>query len=119
MLASSTIGSALQEVTLQDLINVLDLGMDPQTAVNQPNFQGPFLSIDLTGKPQRPLAKEVLDRGFQNTVLNRLRKRGQEIYEGRDGALQSGYWIGIQIDPKTRRLSGGASQKLNSFVEGY
>ncbi|HEY2861163.1 MAG TPA: hypothetical protein VGJ21_22330, partial [Terracidiphilus sp.] len=110
---------ALQEVTLQNLISVLDLGMDPQSAVNQPNFQGPFLGIDLTGTPQRQLAKEVLDRGFQDRVVDGLKKRGQEIYEGPDGASQSGYWIGIQIDPKTRGLSGGATRKLNSLVEGY
>jgi hypothetical protein len=29
-----------------------------------------------------------------------------------------GYWIGIQIDPKTGELSGAASSKLNSLVEG-
>ena len=52
VLASSTIGSALHEVTLQNLINVLDLGMDPQRAVNQPDFQGPFWGIEFgrTGK---------------------------------------------------------------------
>lgn len=43
VLASSAIGFALQEVTLQNLINMLDLGMDPQSAANQPNFQGPFI----------------------------------------------------------------------------
>jgi hypothetical protein len=52
-------------------------------------------------------------------VVEGLKKRGQEVYEGLDGASQSGYWIGIQIDQKTRRLLGGATHKLNSFVEGY
>jgi gamma-glutamyltranspeptidase/glutathione hydrolase len=118
VLASSTIGSALHEVTLQNLINVLDLGMDPQHAANQADFQGPFLAMTLTGT-QRQLTKEVLDPGFREKVVDGLKKLGQEIYEGRDGASQSGYWVGIQIDPKTRTLSGGASRRLNSFVEGY
>ena len=118
VLASSAIGSGLHEVTLQNLINVLDLGMDPQHAANQADFQGPFLAMTLIGT-QRQLAKEVLDPGFQEKVVEGLKKRGQEIYEGRDGASQSGYWVGIQIDPKTRTLSGGASRRLNSFVEGY
>jgi hypothetical protein len=52
-------------------------------------------------------------------VVDGLKKRGQEIYEDSDGASQSGYWTGIRINPKTRELSGGASQRLNSFVEGY
>ena len=119
VLASSTIGSALHEVTLQNLINVLDLGMDPQHAANRADFQGPFLGMGLSGPSQRQLTKEVLDPGFREKVVDGLKKRGQEIYEGRDGAYQSGYWVGIQIDPKTRTLSGGASRRLNSFVEGY
>ena len=119
VLASSTIGSGLHEVTLQNLINVLDLGMDPQRAVNQPNFQGPFLGIQLAGPPQRQLTREVLDRGFPDRVIAGLKKRGQDIYEGLNGATQSGYWIGIRIDPRTHELSGGATRRLNSFVEGY
>ena len=119
MLASSTIGSGLHEVTLQNLINVLDLGMDPQRAVNQPNFQGPFLGIQMAGPPQRQPTKEVLDRGFADRVIAGLKKRGQDIYEGLNGATQSGYWIGIRIDPRTYELSGGATRRLNSFVEGY
>jgi gamma-glutamyltranspeptidase/glutathione hydrolase len=119
VLASSAIGSALQEVTLQNLINVLDLGMDPQSAVNRPDFQGPFLGMNLAGPVQRQLNLEVLDRGFTNGVVDGLKKLGQEIYEGREGATQAGYWIGIKIDPGTRALSGGVTRRLNSFVEGY
>jgi len=119
VLASSTIGSALHQVTLQNLIDVLDLGMKPQSAVNQPNFQGPFLGIDLAGPPRSQLAEEVLDRGFADKVVNGVKKRGQLIHEGLNGNSQTGYWVGIRIDPKTRELSGGASRRLNSFVEGY
>jgi gamma-glutamyltranspeptidase/glutathione hydrolase len=118
ILASSTIGSGLHEVTLQNLINVLDLGMDPQHSVNQPSFQGPFLGMPLIGPSQRQLEKEVLE-GFKPRVVEGLKKRGQEIYEGPGGGSQSGYWTGIQIDPNTRTLSGGASRRLNYFVEGY
>jgi hypothetical protein len=48
-----------------------------------------------------------------------LKKRGQDIYAGPNVGTRSGYWIGIQIDPKNRALSGGATRRLNSFVEGY
>jgi gamma-glutamyltranspeptidase/glutathione hydrolase len=119
VLASSTIGSALQEVTVQNLINVLDLGMDPQSAVDQPNFQGPFIGINVTGTPQPQPNKEVLDAGIPARIIDGLKQRGQEIYEGPNGAAQSGYWIGIRINPKTRELSGGATRRLRSFVEGY
>jgi len=119
VLASSTIGSALQEVTVQNLINVLDLGMDPQSAVDQPNFQGPFIGINVTGTPQPQPNKEVLDAGIPARIIDGLKQRGQEIYEGPNGTAQSGYWIGIRINPKTRELSGGATRRLRSFVEGY
>jgi gamma-glutamyltranspeptidase/glutathione hydrolase len=120
VLASSTIGSAsLLGVTLQNLINVLDLGMDPQSSVDRPNFQGPFLDLHPDGTTQPQLIREVLDRGFPDLVVKGVKKRGQNIYEGRTGGAQSGYWIGIQIDPKNRALSGGATRKLNSFIEGY
>jgi len=119
VLASSAIGSALQEVTLQNLINILDLGMDPQTAVDLPNFQGPFVGISANGWSGMQLTKEVLDRGFPASVIKGLKKRGQDVYQGSGGWGQSGYWIGIRIDPKTGELSGGASQRLNSLVEGY
>ena len=52
-------------------------------------------------------------------MVDGLKKLGQEIYEGREGATQAGYWIGIKIDPSTRALSGGVTRRLNSFVEGY
>src|ERR1017187_8976603 len=40
VLASVAIGSALHDATLENLINVLDFGMDPETSVNQPNTRG-------------------------------------------------------------------------------
>jgi gamma-glutamyltranspeptidase/glutathione hydrolase len=120
ILGSSTIGgAAFLGVTLQNLINVIDLGMAPQAAVDRPNFQGPFLGLDAHGSTTPQFSKEVLDRGFPDSVLRGLKKRGQDIYEGPNGWPQPGYWIGIQIDPRNRALSGGATRKLNSFVEGY
>jgi gamma-glutamyltranspeptidase/glutathione hydrolase len=119
VLASSAIGSGLQAVTLQNLINVLDQGMAPRIAVAQPNFQGPFVGLQATGWSPPQLTKEVLDRGFPGSVVTGLKKRGQDVYEGQAGGAQSGYWIGIQIDPKSGALSGGATQRLNSSVEAY
>jgi hypothetical protein len=82
--------------------------------VDQPNC--PFVGVDQTGAHPIELTKEVLDRGFDSRIVEGLEKRGQQITQY--GAEQAGYWIGIQIDPKTRVLSGGATRKLPSFVEG-
>jgi gamma-glutamyltranspeptidase len=117
---SATIGGyGLLDVTLQNLINVLDLGMDPQGSVDRPNFHGPFFGFDAHGSAHGEPTKEVLDRGFPDSVINGLKKRGQDVYVGADAGMQTGYWIGIQIDPKNRALSGGAGRWLNSLVEGY
>ena len=120
ILASSAIGgAALLGVTLQNLISVIDLGLAPQAAVDRPNFQGPFLGLDAHGSTTPQYSKEVLDRGFADSVVRGLRKRGQDVYEGANGGPQSGYWIGIQIDSRNRALSGGSTRKLNSFGCGY
>ena len=46
-LAASTIGVGLQQVALQNLIYILDFGMDAQKAVDQPNFQGGWFASAL------------------------------------------------------------------------
>ncbi len=120
VLASATIGGyGLLDVTLQNLINVLDLGMEPQASVDRPNFQGPFWGFDVHGPVHGEPAKEVLDSGFPDSVIKGLKKRGQDVYVGADAGIQTGYWIGIQIDPKNGALSGGANRRLNPLVEGY
>jgi gamma-glutamyltranspeptidase len=62
VLASVAVGSGLHNVTLENLINILDFGMDPQTAVNQPNTQGPFRGVmaNAPGKPE--YEKEAIAR---------------------------------------------------------
>ena len=119
ILASAAIGVALQEVTLQNLINVLDLRMDPETAAKQPDFLGPLIELRNNASPRAQLSKEVLDPGFQNLIIEALKSRGQDLYLRPSGQEQSGYWIAIKIDPKRKRLYGGATRKLNSWVEGF
>jgi gamma-glutamyltranspeptidase / glutathione hydrolase len=119
VLASTTIGSALHEATLQNLINVLDFGMDPKTAVDQPNTQGPFYGISATGPAAPEFDKEAVGPGdFSDAVLDGVRARGQAI-KMVPGSQQIGYWIGIQIDPATGQRTGGVTSKLPAFVEGY
>jgi len=108
-LASSAVGSALWAVTLQNLINILDFGMDVG-AVVQPNTAGPSRT--------NPDA-EAVESGFSDSVLNGVRARGQKI-EVLPDYQQNGYWVGVQINPLlSYRLTGAASRKLPSFVEGY
>jgi hypothetical protein len=63
VLASVAIGWGLHNVTIENLINILDFGMDPQTAVNQPNTRGPFVRViaNAPGKPE--YEKEAIVQG--------------------------------------------------------
>ena len=118
VLASSAIGAALHETTFQNLINVLDFGMDPHAAVEQPNFMGPFygMSTRLPFKPE--LDKETFRPGdFSDAVLAGVSSRGQAI---KMDSSQPGYWIGVQIaNSKPRKLVGGVTSRLPALVEGY
>jgi gamma-glutamyltranspeptidase/glutathione hydrolase len=119
VLASSAVGSGLHETTVQNIINVLDFGMDPQTSVHKPNTQGPFIGILLNKPGKGEYEKEAIaGRDFPETVLEGVRARGQAIkivseYD------QPGYWIGIQIDPESHKLRGATTPLLPSLVEGY
>jgi gamma-glutamyltranspeptidase/glutathione hydrolase len=117
-LASSAIGAALHETTFQNLINVLDFGMDPHAAVEQPNFTGPFLKMS-TRLPFKPeMDKETFRPGdFSEEVLAGVSARGQAI---KMDSGQPGYWIGVQIaSSNPRKLVGGVTSRLPALVEGY
>jgi gamma-glutamyltranspeptidase / glutathione hydrolase len=113
VLASTAIGSGLHQVTIQNLLNVLEFNMDPREAIRQPNTRGPHLG---PGTDYRPEA--VGSREFPVSLLDEVRERGQPITEvGRYDQL--GYWAAVQINEEDPRLVGVASDRLNSLVEGH
>ena len=89
-------------------MNVLDYGMDPQTAVDTPAFVG-------------WQAGTVEPDTFDPKVLDGLREFGMKVkpISTKDGNTARGYWVGIQIDPVTRRMKGGVSRGLEGGVAGY
>jgi gamma-glutamyltranspeptidase len=119
VLASSAVGSGLLETTVQNIINVLDFGMDPQTSVHTPNTRGSFIGTILNKPGKGEYEKETVASGeFPESVLEGVRARGQAIkivseYD------QPGYWIGIQIDPESHKLRGATTPLLPALVEGY
>lgn len=96
-----SIGSGLHIRTIGSLVAVLDFGLTPQQAINEPSigcFE--FGGID----------KLTVGTGeFSPQFLQALRDLGQDVIE--NDPLR-GYWIGIQIDPATRELHGGAIREL-------
>jgi gamma-glutamyltranspeptidase/glutathione hydrolase len=123
VVASSAIGSALNDATWICLTNILDSGMEPKQAADQPEIMGPYYGISSTGAFKPEPEKETLVEGdFPATVIDGVRQRGQALAllpnEPKSRA-QRGYWIGIQIDPESGELKGGNTPGLNGRTEGY
>jgi gamma-glutamyltranspeptidase/glutathione hydrolase len=107
-LGSAAIGGGLHAKTLQVLANILDFGMDPQTAVDTPAFVG----WD---------AGKVEANTFNPKVLNALKEMGLKVkvISSKEAGMERGYWAGAQIDPVSRHIKGGVSRGLESGVAGY
>jgi gamma-glutamyltranspeptidase len=113
--------SGLHQVTLQNLINILDFGMDVKNAVASPNTQGPYLGTSVTGPAQPQYQLETVSEGaFAAAILDGVRARGQaiKIIPPSDRS-QLGYWVGIQIVPETHRMNGAVTSLVPGMVEGY
>ena len=115
-LASSAVGGGLHQVTLQNLINVLDFGMDAQTAVEEPAFLLPEFTA---GKP----TPQVESGQFSKELVDGVRSLGQPVKEvsGQQAGAFRGYWVGVQVDPAggVRRAVGTRKGPLPSRGEGY
>jgi len=111
-LASSSVGADLHFCTLQNLYNVLDFGMDPKKSVETVNFH--LFSTDLR-------KRSVTKGDFSEEIIEEVKKLGEELQivtaQVARGFL--GYWVGIRIDPETRKLEGGVSKQINGLVLGY
>jgi gamma-glutamyltranspeptidase / glutathione hydrolase len=121
-LASSSIGSALHQTTMSNLVNILDFGMDLKKSIDTPNFMGPFFGNLIGGGPPVPqLHMEVLAEGeFDENLVKAVVAKGQAIKllpKHQTGGLN--YWVAIQIDPKTGKRIGVAPPLLNGEIAGY
>jgi gamma-glutamyltranspeptidase / glutathione hydrolase len=116
LLASSAIGGGLHPKTLQVLSSVLDFGMEPQTAVEQPAF---LLAAFSDGPP----VARVGQGKFDGKLLAAVRALGQQIREvsAQEATHHCGYWVGVEIAPNTnlRRGIGTRQAPLPSVSEGY
>lgn len=104
-LASSTIGGGLHQRTLQILCSMLDFGMDPQTAAEQPAFLLPAFGTAITAQVEKGQ--------FDPKVLTGLSALGQKVNEV-DGLTASGargYWVGAAIDAQTGERRGFGTRK--------
>ena len=66
--------------------------------------------------------KQTVGEGqFPDEILEALRAMGQEIkvLPSEKQWLQTGAWVGIKIDPKTGKCTGGVPLMLNGVALGY
>ena len=66
----------------------------------------------MTGPNKPNYGKEAIGRGeFSSAVLDGVRSRGQPT----ELDAQPGYWMGLQIDPQTHKISAGLTPLLNAL----
>ena len=119
-LASSCTGSALHQATMSNLVNVLDFGMDLKKSIDTPNFMGPYFGSLLGGGQVPQIYMEVLADGeFDENLVKAVVAKGQAIKLIPKNQTWPGYWVAIQIDPKTGKRVGVASPLYNGDVVGY
>ncbi len=95
---------------------MLDFGMNPEAAVEQPAFLLPAFSAG------PPVAQ--VERGqFDGKLLDAARGLGQQVREisSQEAGAFRGYWVGVQIAPKSnlRRGIGTRQAPLPTVAEGY
>jgi len=114
-LASSSIGSGLHQTTMNNLVNVLDFGMDLKKSIVTPNFMGPFAWNSLWG------AEALAEGDFDENLVQAVIAKGQAIklLSKIEARAQRGYWVAIQIDAKTGKRVGVAPPGSNGCVAGY
>jgi gamma-glutamyltranspeptidase/glutathione hydrolase len=113
-LASSSIGSGLRQTTMNNLVNVLDFGMDLKKSIDTPNFMGPPVGSAWD-------VEALAEGDFDEHLIRAVIAKGQAIkfLSNAEARAQRGSWVAIQIDAKTGKLVGVAPPGLNGYVAGY
>lgn len=97
---SSCVGSALLEHTVQHLIDLIDLDLDPLTSQQRPKFHGPTEYTKTEFSPDE----------FDPEVLKRLEEMGEEPKISED--VSPGLWIGVKWNEAVRSYEGATSTRL-------
>lgn len=105
LIVGSPGGSTISTVVLQTILNVIDFGMDIQTAVNMPRIHHQWL----------PDKIDYEEFGLSEDVITNLVQRGQIL-----GSKRSlGRVEGILIDTKNKIIYGATDPRGFGLAEGY
>jgi gamma-glutamyltranspeptidase / glutathione hydrolase len=108
-LGSAATGGGLHAKTLQVLHNILDFGMEPQSAVDTPAFVGWH-----AGTVEKNTFEPKLLAGLSEFGIKKVKPVSDEVAGG-----ARGYWAGICIDRQTGHRKGGVSRGVGGAVKGY
>jgi gamma-glutamyltranspeptidase/glutathione hydrolase len=101
-------GDQQDQWTLQFFLNVVDFGMDLQSAIEAPKFSTPHFPTTFYPHDNRPGVLRIEDR-IPTEVRDALAERGHEI-ELRP-PWSEGHVLGVSINLKTGVLAGGADPR--------
>jgi gamma-glutamyltranspeptidase/glutathione hydrolase len=96
-------GRTITHANAQVLVNVLDLGLDPQRAISAPRvaYDGAGRSLEMSND-------------FQTSIVEAMRALGHKVTMGESSGAQA-----IAIDPVTKGRAGGADPRVHGAVVGY
>ncbi len=101
-------GDQQDQWTLQFFLNLIDFGMDLQTAIEAPKFSTPHFPATFYPHGSLPGVLQVEDR-ISNEVRDQLAGRGHKI-EVRP-PWSEGHVVAVQINTETGVLAGGADPR--------
>ena len=111
-------GDHIPQGTLQLLLNVLEFGLDPQEAVEEPRFYSyNFPSSNWASKYEPGMLR--LEGRISGEVAEKLRRKGHTIEQYPDWWEGSALYCVITRNPETRVLQGGADPRCEAYAVGF
>jgi gamma-glutamyltranspeptidase/glutathione hydrolase len=106
-IAFGTPGAAAQTVTLtQIVLNLVDFGMDVQSAIEAPRW-----AVDAQGN-------RLLEQGLDPEVCAQLAAMGHKFEVAEKGVLMFGSTKVVLRDPASGTLFAGADNRRNGYAVG-
>ena len=111
-------GDHIPQGMLQVLLNVVEFGLDPQEAVEEPRFYSYNFPSSQHPSTYHPGMMRAEGRILE-AVIDSLRQRGHRVERYPDWWEGSGLYGVITRNPETGVLRGGADPRCEAYAVGY